>query len=359
MTSNLEKIDRLEERISNLEILVIRLSATHSVPPTVPPFSIPRSSTLPLPPKSLQSFQSLPISPIVNSPPKIFKPLSPSVQIKDERPHLRPNSSSSYQEKRDELDDIFFSTTLAGSSKDDLSPLQKLLAPFSSLELSILESSFNEKADLREILCSVGEIDLRREDLLRLRPTQVLNDEIVNSWFKLITQGGLPKISAFSSFFFTKLQENGFSGVKKWSNVDIFALANLLIPVHITSHWVLININFESSEIGYFDSLSGIDFCSSLILQFLIKEHLWKKGTELDVGKWKIVPHQVPQQKNSFDCGVYICLFAHCIANKAKIAGFEQSNIPHLRQRIALELLSSPSPPNPTPNTRSKRSRKM
>ena len=50
-----------------------------------------------------------------------------------------------------------------------------------------------------------------------------------------------------------------------------------------------------------------------------------------------------PQQRNSYDCGMLACMYAHSLAHREKITGFDQTNIPHLRQRMALELLSASS----------------
>ena len=51
---------------------------------------------------------------------------------------------------------------------------------------------------------------------------------------------GRPRVHAFNTFFYTKLQSDGYGGVKRWTRrVDIFAAAYILVPVHLGMHWCL------------------------------------------------------------------------------------------------------------------------
>ncbi len=59
----------------------------------------------------------------------------------------------------------------------------------------------------------------------------------------IMDRGGknsMPKVYAFSTFFYPKVVSDGHSGVKRWTRkVDIFAHEILLIPVHLGVHWCL------------------------------------------------------------------------------------------------------------------------
>lgn len=48
------------------------------------------------------------------------------------------------------------------------------------------------------------------------------------------------------------------------------------------------------------------------MLQYLSDEYLNKKAGMIEKGEWKLVSHgtTVPQQENTDDCGVFMCMFA-------------------------------------------------
>ena len=79
----------------------------------------------------------------------------------------------------------------------------------------------------------------------------------------------------FNSFFYPKLQKDGFSGVKRWTKqvmtypytqsgstflcmhmqVDIFTANLIMIPVHLGSHWALAVVDNQKCKVEYYDSL--------------------------------------------------------------------------------------------------------
>ena len=369
-----DSLERLEARVGHIETVLLRCLSERTgvvpavIPPVIPLPAIPSRPVLPL--------QRPPILPLSPTKPKIPISALPStsnqkIQIQsasssscspqpNQVPTSSPSSSSALikdaQQDRDALDDLFFSTI------EDVvaSPTKKLLIPFSPLENALLDRTLDAQARTQELIGSIGDIDLRREDFLRLKDGELLNDELLNAWFQFLAKTKLHCFS-FSTYFFQILQEKGYAGIKKWTgHVDIFAFKYLLFPIHLPGHWIMVAVDVEKKEVGYYDSRNGIDFSSSVIFQYLLKEHQWKHGTELDFQKWKLLQHkEIPQQRNSYDCGVFACMYAHSLAHREKITGFDQMNIPHLRQRMVLELLSASSNTQAlTPNTRSKRTRK-
>lgn len=65
-------------------------------------------------------------------------------------------------------------------------------------------------------------VSLTTNDMEKLRPTAWLNDEVINFYLQLIvnrseTNASLPKVFAFSTFFFLKLSEGGYQEVRRWS----------------------------------------------------------------------------------------------------------------------------------------------
>jgi Ulp1 family protease len=73
--------------------------------------------------------------------------------------------------------------------------------------------------------------------------------------------------------------------------------------------------------------------------QWLDDEHAARKGCECAI-EWELVPTlpTVPQQSNGSDCGVFSCMFADYISEDLSLQ-FSQADMPHFRQRLALQIL--------------------
>lgn len=58
-----------------------------------------------------------------------------------------------------------------------------------------------------------------------------------------------------------------------------------------------------------------------------------------DIIDWHIINRKdIPVQNNSFDCGVFTCMYARYLAEDSAF-NFNQVDIPIIRKKIALELL--------------------
>lgn len=151
-------------------------------------------------------------------------------------------------------------------------------------------------------------IDIKTEDLKRLRPGQWLNDEVINyrpfdcrshcprrilpleTEMELMNerarQTGV-KIHCFSSIFYAFLSEKGFSynRVQRWTRrIDVFSLDRVIIPIHLGSHWCLAVINFKAKKFEYYDSLgSPNQKCLERLRRWVEEESLDKKKVPYDV----------------------------------------------------------------------------
>jgi len=161
-----------------------------------------------------------------------------------------------------------------------------------------------------------------RGDLRTLQGTQWLNDEVMNFYYQLIagrskTNDSLPTCHAFNTFFYQKLQQQGHSGVKRWTRkIDIFDVDRIVIPIHLGVHWTCAALLMEQKKVIYLDSMGGKnEDCRRTLLDYLRKEHKLRKGAELPDG-WTdaSLSDAIPQQDNGSDCGVFSCTFANYIA---------------------------------------------
>ncbi|XP_003742210.1 uncharacterized protein LOC100908025 [Galendromus occidentalis] len=195
---------------------------------------------------------------------------------------------------------------------------------------------------------SISRLGVTANNLNTLAGTNWLNDKIIDIYLNLIVNRNrdsphLPKVFSFSTFFLDFYKRHGYDEVSKWTRRDdIFAKDIFLVPVYTKSHWCMASIDWRTRVIKYMDSLGGQnDDCLSLLRTYLAQEMAHKKNCELDLSEWHVeYANNIPQQRNSFDCGVFALKYADHIAQDAKI-NFSQEDMPAFRESLMLEILQS------------------
>ncbi|XP_043288814.1 sentrin-specific protease 1-like [Venturia canescens] len=180
-------------------------------------------------------------------------------------------------------------------------------------------------------------IEVKQTNLDTLKGTNWLDDEIVNSYFELISN---EESYVMNSFFFPRLHLNGHIAVKRWTKkVNIFAYERVLIPVHLGNHWCLAIINIKSKSIIYYDSFNGRNqrYLETL-LAYLDAEAKEKEEISFDKSEWIVaMKKDIPRQQNGYDCGVFICQYAKYEVAKREM-NFSQKDIPQIRIKMMEEL---------------------
>ena len=125
----------------------------------------------------------------------------------------------------------------------------------------------------------------------------------------------------------------------------------VMYPVNIArSHWGLgACISTPSKDkmqhrIMFLDSLHDPE--NNHMIQNMIEKHLTQEGlekhTKYGLKKPKSVfifeERRVPQQTNGFDCGVFTCAFAFCLAYNLPVHTFTQSNMNFFRKHMVLSV---------------------
>lgn len=207
-------------------------------------------------------------------------------------------------------------------------------------------------------------LELTQFDLQNLSPGTWLDDNVINFYFELISERARRdlqatnkpdfaklKIHMLPSFFFEKLQrERSYSGVKKWSNksnIKVLDMDKVFIPININqNHWCLAVINFLKHRFEYYDPMGG--HSPRLLFEYLRdyvlhEANLWGRaagtasGFNLD-GWYDVIVKNIPQQKNGYDCGVYVCTFADLLSENMPLS-FSQEHIDTIRLRIVRDIL--------------------
>ncbi|ETV88061.1 hypothetical protein, variant 1 [Aphanomyces astaci] len=209
---------------------------------------------------------------------------------------------------------------------------------------------------MHEVLCQKFNVDVSRTLLQCLLPATWLNDEIVNFWFQMLTERDASahdrhlKSHYFNSFFFAKVSEGGYNyvNVRRWTRkIDIFAMDKIFVPVNIRNvHWCLAVIFMQEKRIQYFDSMAGTGSqCLDVLLKYLHDESQHKKNTPFDATGWELVgtTDDTPQQDNSFDCGVFTCMFADYLSLDRPLT-FSQRDMKFYRRRMVLRMVHGSIP---------------
>jgi len=110
-------------------------------------------------------------------------------------------------------------------------------------------------ADKGKLICATKRMRVFGKDIARLNPKIWLNDEIINSYIELLMKRSNKTYLIFNTFFYPQLEQNGYSKVESWKKeINIFDLTHLLIPIHSSSHWTLVDCDMKNKKIYYYDS---------------------------------------------------------------------------------------------------------
>ncbi|XP_019417102.1 PREDICTED: probable ubiquitin-like-specific protease 2B isoform X1 [Lupinus angustifolius] len=207
--------------------------------------------------------------------------------------------------------------------------------------------NFDEPFD--EVVFPKGDPDavsLSKRDVDLLQPDTFINDTIIDFYIQYlksqIQADEKPRFHFFNSFFFRKLADMdknpssasdgkaAFLRVRKWTRkVNLFEKDYIFIPVNFNLHWSLIVIchpgeavNFKDKELDkplkvpcilHMDSIKG----SHSGLKNLLQRYLWEEWKERHKDAleenlssrflhMRFLPLVLPQQDNSFDCGLFL-----------------------------------------------------
>ncbi|KAD2393771.1 hypothetical protein E3N88_40748 [Mikania micrantha] len=184
-------------------------------------------------------------------------------------------------------------------------------------------------------------IEVIYTDMECLAPEACLSSNIMNFYIRYLQQSSsenrICNYHVFNTYFYNKLQklnyrEDSFLRFRKWwRSVNIFQKAYILLPIHESAHWSLgiICIPTKEDELGpivlHLDSLGLHDSCSIFdkIKRFVKEEwsYLRNSNVPLDLPImdeiWENLDHMiidrkmqvVPQQRNTYDCGLFVLYY--------------------------------------------------
>ena len=188
------------------------------------------------------------------------------------------------------------------------------------------------------ILLTKYNFNIKPTDIITLFQHNWINDTIINFYIILIEKKFInPSRIMFNTFFYTKL--TFAQNVSRWYRhiPNIFDLDCMIMPIHLHTHWAVININFKSKCVEYHDSIPST---GAIPLQ-IIKEFLHTEATQhnIELHDWRFVVTNDPKQDNGYDCGVFAIETMTSIATERPFTHSQQT-IPHRRIQITKEILN-------------------
>ncbi|UKK02485.2 ulp1 peptidase [Theileria orientalis] len=230
-----------------------------------------------------------------------------------------------------------------------------------------LDKSMSRAISCKGKLVEKYGIEINRININCLFDSNWVNDEIINFYMQILQEQSdrmrakerLPSCYFFSTYFFTKMSGNyktgmtyDYNAVAKWTKrkkVNIFEKDLLIVPVHVKKvHWALgvVDMRRTSRRIMMFDSLGGKNpMWFKNMKKWLADESKDKLKKVLnEINEWKIPMNYTtepyaPSQKNTYDCGVFVCQYAKSITFGTGF-GFAKESSAYLRNALIHEIIS-------------------
>lgn len=206
----------------------------------------------------------------------------------------------------------------------------------------------------RHTVADAFKIQVTTHDIWTLRHGHWLNDNIIDFYLAMVTERSrsnetkLPKSFVFTSHFYTKLEESGFDGVKRWAKrkgLDVTKVDYIFVPVNRNNvHWCLAVINNKDCRFEFYDSMNGRGTVTlSNLRDYMYKQTLMtypdSNPDELGYDSYEMLDTiPCPQQQNDFDCGVFTCKMVE-VLSRDKPLSFSQKDMRTIRERMVYEIL--------------------
>ncbi|KAJ3990692.1 hypothetical protein F5050DRAFT_1716699, partial [Lentinula boryana] len=194
---------------------------------------------------------------------------------------------------------------------------------------------------------------LQSRDFNTLNPTGWLNDNVIDAYISLVAQTTPPDITIVPSFINSAIRSARISGMRMRENDVLFRLTKpypnlmnsrlILMPINIgNTHWMAGAINLRTRTLTLYDSSQSAYQHHHEDIFWGIRNWLVNEGKrrQQPLRDLKLTAPQipVPQQLNSYDCGIFTINFIlACLQGNDSFA-FNQSECSYLRRKMCWEL---------------------
>lgn len=187
-----------------------------------------------------------------------------------------------------------------------------------------------------------------------------LNDEIINSYIEWVVKAAnddaftncqsigepastVPKFIAHNSFFYENLRKKGPQSTdrlmkrKKAPGEKLLEVDSVFVPICQGAHWTIGVVRPVAKTIEYFDSMGGRPQIFISHMRTWLQHQL---GELYRAEEWTEPRTACARQTNGYDCGVFVCTNAFCVAMGFDTSCYEERDMALQRRRIAAVLLN-------------------
>jgi hypothetical protein len=241
-------------------------------------------------------------------------------------------------------------------------PLRPLVRPLSARWEEMVSIAQHEPSQTKVLVKAIQGTELRRKDFLTLLGNRSwLNDEIINAYLEWIEDAAnqaaiseakaagepisdVPKFIAHNSFFYETLINKGPNQTerlmkrRKAPGKTFMQVDTMFVPICKGRHWTVGIVRPVAKTIEYFDSMGGTgerDVIPAIRkwLKFQLKDAYVED-------EWKVPRTGCAVQNNSYDCGVFLCTNAFCVAFGLDTSCYTERDMTQQRRNIAAVLLN-------------------
>ena len=136
-----------------------------------------------------------------------------------------------------------------------------------------------------------------------------------------------------------------FNNVERWSrHINIFEYDKLFFPLNnCNTHWCLAVVFIPLKLIRYYDSSSAVNgrrYCNWI--KKWLSDVAVQSGQQLVFNIDEVVIEDkstcIPQQDNSYDCGVFVLLFIDFLTDNLPFS-FTQYEVGYFRRKIVIDIV--------------------
>jgi len=240
-------------------------------------------------------------------------------------------------------------------------PVKPLVQPLNTEWEGLVYDAEHTNSQYQVITTAMEGTELRLKDFRTLLGRHAwLNDEIINSYIEWIVQAAnedaaatdqalgepastVPKFIAHNSFFYENLKKKGPQSTerlmkrKKVPGKELLKVDSVFVPICSGAHWTIGVVRPVAKTIEYFDSMGGRPS------MFFSQMRAWLEyqlGSSYKVDEWTEPRTACAHQSNGYDCGVFVCTNAFCVAMGLDTSCYEERDMIQQRRNIAAVLLN-------------------
>ena len=186
--------------------------------------------------------------------------------------------------------------------------------------------------------------DINKPTFESLEDGEWVNDEVINEYASLIKKYSTD-IFVFSTFFYGTLQNSLERAQRHTKGENVFKAGFIFFPIHEVNHWYLILVDNEKRQI---ESLDPYIYPNKKATQTArtqqrkkkenIKRYLMSlKGYPQETTYTISTRSNIPKQRNTVDCGVFMMMFMKYTASRMSF-NFDERDMAKFRRSIREEL---------------------